>query len=267
MYAQVEKSKEDKSRAVANSVAQKKGNEKQGFGFVDNRYNTKTNNSLQMLMRNKTIQRDVVDEEGDVVDFDDFWEANGSDFEDNFYSRDEIERFFNEEKGKKNIGVESFKNKFFEESDNESDDEEWDPADHASDPLEPDDILSSEVRKSLGFNATAKNWMKIDTPKNMTTGIYLCHICRKDIKKGEKVDMDHLPPWKERLQSFITCHNLTEEELDEITGPNMKLLYNMRGSVFAHSSCNRGHSGEGNYKKKWGNSDNWYKANGGPPFK
>ncbi|MFT6777238.1 MAG: hypothetical protein ACJAV1_001155 [Paraglaciecola sp.] len=37
MYAQVEKPKENKSGAVANSVAQKKRNVKQGFGFVDNR--------------------------------------------------------------------------------------------------------------------------------------------------------------------------------------------------------------------------------------
>lgn len=37
MYEQVEKPKENKSRAVANSVAQKKSNVKQDFGFVDNR--------------------------------------------------------------------------------------------------------------------------------------------------------------------------------------------------------------------------------------
>ena len=37
MYAQVEKPKEKKSRAIANSVTQKKINTKQGFGFVDNR--------------------------------------------------------------------------------------------------------------------------------------------------------------------------------------------------------------------------------------
>ena len=37
MYAQVEKSKENKGRAVANSVFQKKSNVMQGFGFVDNR--------------------------------------------------------------------------------------------------------------------------------------------------------------------------------------------------------------------------------------
>lgn len=37
MYKQVEKPKGNKSRAVANSVTQKKSNGKQGFGFVDNR--------------------------------------------------------------------------------------------------------------------------------------------------------------------------------------------------------------------------------------
>ena len=37
MYEQVEKPKEDKSRVVANSVAQKKDKAKQGVGFVDNR--------------------------------------------------------------------------------------------------------------------------------------------------------------------------------------------------------------------------------------
>ncbi|MEL0635660.1 DNA/RNA non-specific endonuclease [Marinomonas sp. TI.3.20] len=37
MYEQVEKSKENKNRAVTNSVVQKKNNGKQGFGFVDNR--------------------------------------------------------------------------------------------------------------------------------------------------------------------------------------------------------------------------------------
>lgn len=37
MYAQIEKTKENKSRAVANSVTQKKSNGKQGFGFIDNR--------------------------------------------------------------------------------------------------------------------------------------------------------------------------------------------------------------------------------------
>ena len=37
MYERVEKPKENKSRTVANSVAQKKSDRKQGFGFVDNR--------------------------------------------------------------------------------------------------------------------------------------------------------------------------------------------------------------------------------------
>jgi hypothetical protein len=37
MYEQTVKPKENKSRAVANSVTQKKSNRKQGFGVVDNR--------------------------------------------------------------------------------------------------------------------------------------------------------------------------------------------------------------------------------------
>ncbi|MCG8470585.1 MAG: hypothetical protein MI742_01850 [Desulfobacterales bacterium] len=37
MYEQIEKSKEDKSRTVANSVGHKKSKERQRFGFVDNR--------------------------------------------------------------------------------------------------------------------------------------------------------------------------------------------------------------------------------------
>jgi len=43
MYAQVEKSKENTSRAVANSVGQKKNNEEQGFVFEDNRPAAVTN--------------------------------------------------------------------------------------------------------------------------------------------------------------------------------------------------------------------------------
>ena len=37
MYSQVDRPKENKSRAVANSVAQKKRDSTQGLGFVDNR--------------------------------------------------------------------------------------------------------------------------------------------------------------------------------------------------------------------------------------
>lgn len=47
MYAQVEKSKENKSSSLANSVAQKKSNAKQGFGFVDNRPEAVTQRKLQ----------------------------------------------------------------------------------------------------------------------------------------------------------------------------------------------------------------------------
>ncbi len=155
-----------------------------------------------------------------------------------------------------------------ESSDSESsdsEDEDWDPADFAADPMEADDILKSEVRASLSFNQQAKAWMKLDTPKN-ATGTYVCHICKQPIVKGQSVDQDHLPPWKDRLTAFITDKGLTVEDTDELTGALMKGLYNMRGSVFAHSACNRGHKGEDNYKAKWGNALKWYQAGGGAPF-
>jgi hypothetical protein len=47
MYAQVEKTKENKSRAAANSVGQKKSNMKQCFGFVDNRPAAVSQKNLQ----------------------------------------------------------------------------------------------------------------------------------------------------------------------------------------------------------------------------
>lgn len=156
-----------------------------------------------------------------------------------------------------------------ESSDSESsdsEDEDWDPADFAVDPMEPDDILKSEVRAGLSFNSEAKAWMKVDTPKDKKSGAYVCHICGLPISKGEKIDQDHLPPWKDRLTAFIQDARLSEDDKDELTGPRMKNLYNMRGSVFAHSGCNRGHKGEDNYKAKWGNALSWYKVGGGPPF-
>ena len=63
MYAQVEKPKENNSRAVANSVTQKKSNIKQSFEFVDNRSKANINNILQLnSMNNKgrgVIQRAI----------------------------------------------------------------------------------------------------------------------------------------------------------------------------------------------------------------
>ena len=144
-----------------------------------------------------------------------------------------------------------------EDMDEGDEDEDWDPADFAADPMEPDDILKSDVRASLAFNMQAKAWMKADTPKD-AGGAYLCHICKKKILKGQDIDQDHLPPWRDRLEAFILTKGLTEDDADELTGPLMKGLYNMRGSVFAHSSCNRSHKGEDNYKKKWGNAAAWF---------
>jgi len=55
MYSQVEKPKENKSRVVANFVAQKKSNVGQGFGFVDNRPESKQIVQLQKAL-NESIQ-------------------------------------------------------------------------------------------------------------------------------------------------------------------------------------------------------------------
>lgn len=53
MYAQIVKSKENKSRAVANSAAQLKSRGKQTFGFLDNRSEAKAQKSFQMLINNR----------------------------------------------------------------------------------------------------------------------------------------------------------------------------------------------------------------------
>ncbi|MFT6845797.1 MAG: hypothetical protein ACJAUV_001996 [Flavobacteriales bacterium] len=72
MYAQVEKPKENKSRAVANSVAQKKSNGNQGFGFVDNRPKISELSMLQKKMKSKIpIQRNGYDADIEDNDVDD----------------------------------------------------------------------------------------------------------------------------------------------------------------------------------------------------
>jgi hypothetical protein len=52
MYAQVEKSKEYKSRAVANTEANNKSESMQGFGFVDNRPEAIAQRKLQEMANN-----------------------------------------------------------------------------------------------------------------------------------------------------------------------------------------------------------------------
>ncbi len=59
MYEQVENPKENKSRAVANSVAQKKSNGKQGFGFVDNRHESITQRKLQEMANRSQVNQVV----------------------------------------------------------------------------------------------------------------------------------------------------------------------------------------------------------------
>ncbi|NEQ37489.1 MAG: hypothetical protein F6K40_14920 [Okeania sp. SIO3I5] len=57
MYAQVKKPKENKSKAVANSVSQKKINGSQGFGFVDNRSESLARRNIQTQMRRPSTQK------------------------------------------------------------------------------------------------------------------------------------------------------------------------------------------------------------------
>jgi len=52
MYAQREKPKENKSRAVANSIGQKKNNGKHGLGFVDNRPKSVVQRNLKVIANN-----------------------------------------------------------------------------------------------------------------------------------------------------------------------------------------------------------------------
>lgn len=66
MYEQVEKPKENKIKAVADSVVQKKSDMKQGFGFVDNRPKVQSQNFLQSIINRK--RTDVVQMNGDKVD-------------------------------------------------------------------------------------------------------------------------------------------------------------------------------------------------------
>jgi len=57
MYTQVEKSKENNNRAVANSVSQKKNNLKQGFGFVDNRPEAVAQRKMKKMADNYSAQQ------------------------------------------------------------------------------------------------------------------------------------------------------------------------------------------------------------------
>jgi len=57
MYAQVEKSKENKDKAVANFIAQKKSNRKQCFGFIDNRPEAIQMRRSQAMVHNDSSQQ------------------------------------------------------------------------------------------------------------------------------------------------------------------------------------------------------------------
>lgn len=59
MYAQKEKPKENESRTIANPVAQKKSNVKQGFGFVDNRPEAIVQRKFQEMEYNSSHIRQI----------------------------------------------------------------------------------------------------------------------------------------------------------------------------------------------------------------
>ncbi len=60
MYEQTDKTKENKSRAVTNSVSQKKSIVKHGIGFVDNRPATLRHQYLQRMIDESTINDHVI---------------------------------------------------------------------------------------------------------------------------------------------------------------------------------------------------------------
>lgn len=60
MYVQIEKSKENKSKAVANSVGQKKNGGKQGFGFIDNRLEVTAQRKLQGMADNSSQVKQII---------------------------------------------------------------------------------------------------------------------------------------------------------------------------------------------------------------
>ncbi len=74
--------------------------------------------------------------------------------------------------------------------------------------------------------------------------------------------MDHIPAWQDRVKAlFKVMKPTSEDDIDKVV---LTQLYNMRGNVFAHSTCNRNHSGEGNWKQLWSSVEEWYKSDGGP---
>ncbi|GAA3625715.1 hypothetical protein [Flavivirga jejuensis] len=71
MYERVEKFKENKSGAVANSVAQKKNNKNQGVKFLDNCPEAKQANQLQILVSNTTQLKQMAKWQNGNVSFTD----------------------------------------------------------------------------------------------------------------------------------------------------------------------------------------------------
>jgi hypothetical protein len=68
MYVQVEITKENKSRAGGNSVAQKQGNAKQCIGFMDNRYEAVAQRKMQTHANNLIINNPIQKAGWQIVD-------------------------------------------------------------------------------------------------------------------------------------------------------------------------------------------------------
>jgi hypothetical protein len=131
------------------------------------------------------------------------------------------------------------------DSDDEND-EDWDPAVHATDRAVYEDFNISALRKGLSWTQEALYWIKQDS-KDM--GKYICSVCNRSIKKKHKTHRDHHPPWKRRVEAYLELKEVVYDDfVDDFA--TRKWLFNLRGSRLSHASCNLGHSGEGQWSLK-----------------
>lgn len=104
MYAQVEKPKENKGMVAANSVAQKKNNMKQDFGFVDNRPDIRLQRELQMdlpILGEPPIQRLVMR----IRDFKEMITPGNNTIWDSSKTMKDYPKFKDDKKWQEDIGI------------------------------------------------------------------------------------------------------------------------------------------------------------------
>ena len=68
MYTQIEISKENKGRAIANTVVQKKSYVKQSFGFVDNRPEANLQRKLKSMVDNYSAQQQPIQKGANIIE-------------------------------------------------------------------------------------------------------------------------------------------------------------------------------------------------------